>query len=394
VVLLVGAGLLARSLWQLSFVDPGFRAENVLTMRVQLPDRANADVSRGSRFFAELVERIETLPGVRAAGAVTYLPFTGETSGANFFRNDRPMPAPGQIPSAQHSAVMPGYFKAMGIPLLRGRLFTKADGEMPPLRPDMASMIAFFRTADPKVVINDAMARRFWPNEDPLGRTFQFGPPSLQGPVVTIIGVVGNARQRSLEQPAEPHFFFSAHHFPVPFMRVVVRTSGNPLALAATIRGLVNERERNALVLDISAMDRVMADWLSGRRNNVILLGAFSAIALLLTAVGLYGTTAYLVAQRRREIGVRMAMGAAGAQIRAMVLHEGVVLAMLGVGLGLVIALALSRVVATMLYGVTTKDTITYLAAALLLAGVTVAANLVPAWRASRVDPLAALRIE
>jgi predicted lysophospholipase L1 biosynthesis ABC-type transport system permease subunit len=246
-------------------------------------------------------------------------------------------------------------------------------------------------------VINETMAERFWPNEDPIDRTFRFGPPSLQGPVVTVIGVVGSARQRALERPAEPHFYFSAYQFPVlpsPDMNVVVRTAMDPMAIASSIRALVVEGDKHAIVSDVSSMDAVMTNSLTGRRNNLMLLIVFSALALLLTAVGLYGTTAYIVAQRTQEIGVRMAVGAAKWQIYGMVIREGAGLALIGVGIGVAAALALARVVASMLYGVTTTDVATYVGAAAVLGLVTIAANYVPAWRASRVDPLTALRLE
>lgn len=227
----------------------------------------------------------------------------------------------------------PGYFQAMGIPLLRGRLFTPANGRMPPLKRDMSSLLKHLHSIQMVVVINETMARRFWPGEDPLGKSFRFGPPSLKGPRVRILGVMGDARQRGLDRSVAP-----------------------------LIRGIVAERQPDAVVARVETMEALIGRSLAGRQNNVLLLGLFSGITLLLAALGLYATMAYLVAQRTQEIGVRMALGA--------------------------------RVVASMLYGVTATDVLTYAGSVALLAVVMLAACYLPARRACRVDPMAALRAE
>jgi predicted permease len=341
-----------------------------------------------------VTERLAGVPGIEAAGAIDALPFSNPDSSANFYRDDRPIPGPGQIPNAMKAAATPGYFRAMGIPLLRGRLFTAADGQMPPLKRDMASLLAYVRSIEMVAVINETMARRFWPGEDPVGKYFRWGPPSIQGPRVKILGVVGDARQFGLDQPVEPQYFFSAGQFPVLDARLVVRTRGDVTGLASTIRGVVAEYQPDAVVTQVEPMLTLIDRSLTGRQNNVMLLGLFSGVALLLAALGLYATMAYIVAQRTQEIGVRMALGAAGSDVRMMVVREGALLAGAGVIIGLIAAVAGARVVSSMLYGITATDTLTYAGSALLLVLAMLVASYIPAWRASRVDPLVALRFE
>jgi predicted permease len=393
-VLLVAAGLLARSLMHLWDVDAGFRPEHVLTLHVELADRADADASRAPRFFSDLMQRVDELPGVQAAGMINNLPLTERVADADFYRDDQPVPEPGRMPDAQQAAVMAGYFRAMGIPLLRGRLLTEADGVMPRIPRDMKSLMAFFQAAEFKVVINEAMARQFWPGEDPIGKTFHYGPPSFHGPKVTIVGIVGNSRQIGLEQPPSPQFFMSAHQYPMPDGRVVIKTSGDPVALAGTVRSIVTQLDPYAVVSKISTMESIISQSLSGRTNNAVLLVVFSGLALLLAALGLYGTMAYMVAQRTQEFGIRMAVGAAGSEIQRSVMREGAVLTAAGLAIGFAVSVSLARFVAGILYGITSFDAVTYGAAMLVLGAITLAASYIPARRASHIDPMDALRVE
>ncbi|MDH4180116.1 MAG: ADOP family duplicated permease, partial [Armatimonadota bacterium] len=394
VMLSIGAGLLMRSLFAALKTDPGFRPEHVVIAPILPPDHKDADLARNSQLLRDVAERLGGVPGVRAAGAVDALPFSNPDSWAQFYRDDRPIPEPGQLPNAMKAAATPGYFRAMGIPLLRGRLFTASDGRMPPLKRDIPSLLAYVRSVELVAVINETMARRFWPGEDPIGKTFRWGPPSLKGPRVKILGIVGDARQFGLDRSAEPQYFFSADQSPIFEARLVVRTTEDATGLAATIREVVAEYEPDAVVTNVDTMETVIGRTLMGRQNNVMLLGLFSGVALLLAALGLYATMAYAVAQRTQEIGVRMALGADAADVRMMVVREGAMLAGAGVVIGLVAALAGARVVSSMLYGVTTTDALTYTGSALLLALVTLVASYIPAWRASRVDPMVALRFE
>ena len=394
VVLSIGAGLLMRSLFAALQTNPGFRPERLVMAPILPADRKDADLSQNARLLRDVTERLAGIPGVQAVGAIDTLPISNPDSWANFYRDDRPVPAPGQVPNAMKSAATPGYFRAMGVPLLRGRLFSAPDGHMPPVKRDMSSVLAYLQSAEFVALINETMAHRFWPGEDPVGKSFRFGPPSLKGGRVRIVGVVGDARQYGLDQPVMPQYFFPADEFPFLEARLVVRTAGNVPGLASTIRQVVAEFQPDAVVTGVETMETLIGRSLSGRRNNLALLGLFSGVALLLAALGLYATMAYIVAQRTQEIGVRVALGAAAADVRMMVVREGATLAGVGVVIGLVAALAGTRVVSSMLYGVTATDLLTYTGSAVLLVLVMLVASYIPAWRASRVDPLTALHFE
>jgi putative ABC transport system permease protein len=327
VVLCIGAGLLVRSLIEALRTSPGFQPEQVLMAPIMPPDRKDLDLSHNTRLMTEVAERLASVPGVQAVGATDALPFSNPDSWGDFYRDDRPVPEPGKLPNAMRAAVTPGYFPAMGIPLLRGRIFSPADGRMPPLKRDMSSLLKYLQSIEMVAVINQTMARRFWPGEDPVGKSFRFGPPSLKGPRVIIVGVVGDARQRGLDRPVAPQYYFSAEQFPLFEARLVVRTTQDVSGLAPMIRGIVAERQPDAVVARVETMEGLIGRSLAGRRSNVLLLGLFSGITLLLAALGLYATMAYLVAQRTQEIGLRMVLGAGAADDRRMVLREGAVLA-------------------------------------------------------------------
>jgi len=394
VVLLIGAGLLMRSLFAVLQTDPGFRPERLVIAPILPPDRKDADLSQNPRLLRDVTERLAGIPGVQAVGAIDTLPFSNPDSWANFYRDDRPVPEPGRLPNAMKAAATPGYFRAMGVPLLRGRLFTASDGHMPPVKRDMSSVVAYLQSAEFVALINETMARRFWPGEDPVGKSFRFGPPSLKGGRVRIVGVVGDVRQYGLDAPVMPEYFFPADEFPFIEARLVVRTAGDVPGLDSTIRQVVAEIQPDAVVTGVETMETLIGRSLAGRRNNLALLGLFSGVALLLAALGLYATMAYIVSQRTQEIGVRMALGAAAADVRMMVAREGAALAGVGVVIGLLVALAATRVVSSMLYGIIATDLLTYAGSAVLLVLVMLVASYIPAWRASRVDPLIALHFE
>jgi putative ABC transport system permease protein len=394
VVLSVGAGLLARSLLAALRTDPGFRPEQVLVAAIVPSDRANGDIARNAQLMRDVLERLAGVPGVQVAGAVDNMPFDNPDSWSDFYRDDRPVPEPGRLPNGMKAAVSASYFQAMGVPLLSGRLFSPADGRLPPVKRDVREMLARLRSMELTAVINETMARRFWPDEDPVGKYFRWGPPSIKGPRVKIVGIVGDSRQQGLDRPVEPQYFFSMDQFPMFDTRLVVRTSVDPASLAATLRAVVAECDPNASVARIERLETLIGRSLTGRQNSVLLLGGFSGIALLLASLGLYATMAYIVTQRTQEIGLRMALGAAAADVRTMVVREGVLLAAAGVGLGVLAALAGARAVSSMLYGIAPTDPLTYLSSAMLLTAVMVAASYIPARRASRVDPMEALRFD
>jgi putative ABC transport system permease protein len=394
VMLSIGAGLLVRSLMAAFQADPGFRPEHVVSVSINPPDRKTADLSENSRLLREVDERLAATPGVLAVGAIDQMPFRNVDSYGDFYRDDRPLPAPAAIPNAMKASATAGYFAAMGIPLLKGRLFTPADGQLPSMPRDLSKILDYLRSVEMPAVVNESMARRYWPGEDPIGKTFRFGPPALKGPRVKIIGVVGDSRQYGMDRPVEPQYYFSAYQFPIISASIVVRASRDPGELGSLIRAIVNQNQPDAMVTQVETMETLMDRSLVGRRNNVLLLGLFSAIALLLAAFGLYATMAYTVAQRTQEMGLRMALGAAAVDVQGLVVREGLLLAVAGVAVGLLTAAAGARVLSSMLYGVTTTDVMTYAGSASLMVAITLLASYVPAWRASRVDPMTALRCE
>ena len=394
VVLLVGSGLLIRSLYHLLSVDPGFRPEHVLVAGVNIGDGAGGDMSRQVAFYERLVQRAQTLPGVKVASTASFLPFTGDSSSMVFYSDDRPIPQKGQFPDALHRIVSPGYFEAMGIPLLKGRLFDVSDGRMPPLKRDIKLIMEWWRRTDFKVVINETMAKTYWPGQDPIGKTFRPGFPDMKGPAVTVIGVVGAAHNWGLDSAPSMEFYDSSYLFPSMSNNLVLRTEGDPLALAQAVRTVVHEMDSNAVVTNVRSMEAVVSASVAGRRKNIGLLTTFAGLALLLAIVGTYGVMAFLVAQRRREIGIRMALGATGPSVMVSVVREALLLAGIGIVAGMLLSLALSRLVASMLYGVQATDALTYGSVAGLLLTATAAASYLPARRATLVDPAVALRAE
>ena len=394
VVLLAGSGLLIRSLYSLLSVDPGFRPDHVLVAAVDIADSEEGDMSRQVQIFERIVQRVEALPGVKVAATASFIPFSENSSEMVFYSDDRPIPQKGQFPDALHKIASPGYFQAMGIPLLKGRVFDASDGRMPPLKRDMGAMLAWWRKTDFKVVINETMAKTYWPNQDPIGKTFRPGFPDMKGPAVTVIGVVGDAKHWSLSSKTGMEFYDSSYLFPSFGQHLVLRTAGDPLMLAQAVRTAVREVDASAVVTDVQTMEAVVSKSVSGRRTNIGLLATFAGLALLLAVVGTYGVMAYLVAQRRREIGIRMALGAATSSVLRSVLREALALSAAGIAIGAVASFALSRLIASMLYGVQATDVTTYGTVAVLLLGATAAASYLPARRATQVDPAIALRSE
>lgn len=389
-ILLTGAGLLARSFWRLMQVSPGFETQHVLTLDVNWPYWESAGPAGAVAFHQRLAERVRGLPGVRATGAIWPLPVDLGGAAIPFYRADRPIPAQGQFPVAPYHRATPDVFPALGIPLVRGRMFTAADGR-PPQGHTRAQLEAEWRASTIAAVISESMARRFWPGEDPVGSRIRFGPPEFNGPWVQVVGVVGDIRGAGLDQPAEAELYLSAYQDPND-MTLIVRSDGNPAALAKAIRGVVAELDRNVPVARVRTMDRVIADRVSWRRTNMLLIGSFAALALALAAVGLYGVMAYMVARRRHEIGIRMALGARGADVLSAVVKEAGLLALAGVALGTLGGMALTRVLAGLLFGLEATDPATFGLAALVLLAVAIVASWAPARRAARVDPIAALR--
>jgi putative ABC transport system permease protein len=390
-VLLVGAGLLMNSFYRLLNVNTGYNPENVIAVQLSWSYSDISALPKLTSFYERLVARVQTLPGVRSAGAIWPLPLSGGSASAEFYLEGKPIPARGQFPEAPYYAASPEYFRTMGIPLLKGRIYTEADGKIPPITSEEA-YIKWFKTAQVAGVISESMARRYWPNEDPIGKRFRFGTPDMGGYWVTVLGVVADARNLSLDK-ASPHYYVSSHQRPNE-LALVIRIAGDPTALAGAIRGVVKELDCTVPVTSVRTMEKIMGESVASRRTNVLLIGIFAALAVVLAAVGIYGVVAYMVNQRKHEIGIRMALGAARSDVLAMVLKQAAMLGLAGVAIGGAGALAATRVLSSMLYGITATDPVTFAAVSALLLGVVLVASCVPARRATRVDPLVALRCE
>jgi putative ABC transport system permease protein len=376
-VLLVGAGLLVNSFVRLRNVDPGFDYENLLTMRVELPPQRYQDRPRRSAFYTELLRRVEALPGVKSAAVTSPLPLIYDGDSMGVAIEGRPAPPPGQEPDIVTRVVSPHYFRAMGIRLLRGRELGDQDGP----------------NSQPAAVISETMARRYWPGEDPIGKRVAPGSAREHGEWISVVGVAGDVRQSELGSEPKPQMYLPYEQSDEFVPRdLVVKTEGEPLALAPAVRGEVWGIDRHQPVSNVAAMQDLVSESLARQRFSVLLLGAFAGVALVLAAVGIYGVMSYSVAQRTHEIGVRMALGARPRDVLGLAVGQGLKLVLAGVVIGVASALAMTRVMASLLFQVSPADPATYAAISLTLAGVATAACLVPARRAAKVDPLIALR--
>ncbi|HEY3188888.1 MAG TPA: FtsX-like permease family protein, partial [Solirubrobacteraceae bacterium] len=380
-MLLAGAGLLIRSFVQLRRVDPGFRAPGALTFRIALPESVYKDERQQVVFFDELVARLGALPGVRSAGTVMGLPLSGTRFSLVFEVAGRPKLPVAQQPSMELRVASPGYFEAMGIPLLRGRGFERGDRE----------------GARQVVVLSQTAVRRFFPGEDPLGKSITVGwrrgegKPPAGGEVV---GIVGDVKERGLAEENPPEIYLPYAQLPVSTMDILLRTSTGPMTLAPAAAGVVHGLDPELPVARVRTLDDIVARSISEPRFYVVLLGAFAGTALFLAALGIFGVMSYAVVQRSREIGIRVALGAHPAHLRRMVLGQALLLAAGGVVVGLLGSLALSRVIAGLLFELSPTDPGTLAGVAALLTGVALLASYLPARRATRVDPITALRSE
>lgn len=381
-VLLIGAGLLIQSFARLRRVAPGFDAQNLLTMTVSLPEAKYA-WKQNTVFCNQVIERLESLPGVVAVGAVRGLPLDETRIDVWITVEGRPFVREADRPVARIRVVSPDYFRAMGIPLLRGRRFEPRDG---------IGEIGYTRVA----LINKAMARRFWPEEDAIGKRFKVGADEIVDniPWIEVIGVVGNVRYTGLDQAPQPDIYYPEPLFPQARISLVLRTQTNAGSLAGVVRREILAVERDALVTDIKTVEEVVATSLADRRFTMLLVSSFAAVALALAVTGNYGVVAYSVSQRYQEIGVRRALGATRADVLKLVLRRGLMLSGTGVLLGLVAALALGRALQSQLYGVSAMHPPTFAAVVLVQLAVGFFASYNPARRAAKIDPLQALRYE
>ena len=386
VVLLIGAGLMIKSFIRLQSVSPGFETENALTMRLSLPRSKYREFNQQSAFFQELMTRIESQPGVRSVGAINVLPLSGGTADRSF-RIEGRTSAPGDPgPDEELRFISPGYFTAIGIPLLKGRDFTHRDSSDAPR----------------VTVVNKALAERYWPGEEALGKRIAYsgfgeGKPKW----CEIVGIVGNIRHRGPDLPEKPEVYvpylqplFGAATSNVGPMYLVVRTASEPASLTAAVRGEIASMDKDQPVSNIKTMSQRLDDSVAHRRFNMLLLGIFAGVAVVLAAVGIYGVMSYTVTQRTHELGIRMALGARTSNVLQLIMGQGLVLAGIGVLLGIATAFGLTRLMSTLLYEVSPTDSITFAVVSLVLTGVAMGACFMPAWRATKVDPITALRHE
>jgi putative ABC transport system permease protein len=380
IVLLIGAGLLLRSFDRLQSVEPGFRPGNLLVADVPVSPRAYPRPEARMDFYDRLLDRVRTLPGVAAAGGAAFLPVSGGGSQIHFNIQGRPPKSPRDFLIVAYRPITPRLHETLGVPLLRGRLLTEADTER-------GAFVA---------VINEAMARQYFPNQNPLGQRLQLGQsPDPDTPWHEIVGIVGNVRQSLATDPAAEMYFPIRQAntvLPVNFVSVVLRTAGDPRGQVTALRAAVRELDPNQPLVKIRTMDENIGASVAQPRFRTTLLGIFAGCALLLSVVGLYGVMTYSVSRRAPEIGIRMALGAQRRDILTMVLAEGLKLAAIGVAIGAAGALALTRLLKTFLYATAPSDPIVFAGAALLLVGVALLACYVPARRAMQLDPVSSLR--
>ncbi len=373
VVLLIGAGLLVRSLIQLQNVSPGFDPQNILTMRVDLPREKYSTPDKAGRFFSELESRIGSLPGVENVGFISELPLSGQPNDMPYTVEGRPPVSIDQAFDDDFRRVNTQYFRAMRIPLLRGRNFTEQE----------------VRESAKVVIISDLLAQRVFPNEEPIGKRLILAMANLP---FEIIGIVGDIRHRGLESTPFPAMYLPTNQ--TPGTNIVVRTQGDSANLAGAVRQEVRAIDPDQPVAAVRTMNEWMDTAVAGPRYRTALLVLFAFVALVLASTGIYGVLSYSVSQRTHEIGVRMALGAKRSDVMRLVVRQGMTLVVIGVGLGVVGAIALTRVMSTLLFGVTAKDPLTYAAVGTLLLLVAFVACYLPARRATKVDPLVALRYE
>ena len=377
-VLLIGAGLLIRSFARLLDVKPGFNAANVLTMKLSLADSKYPYVNHQIAFYQHVIDRVAALPGMQSVSVASSPPFGGINEWGAFVVEGHLPASLDQVPIADRHRVSADYFHTVGIPLVKGRFFSREDIE----------------NRLNNVVISESLAKQFFSTEDPIGKRLMQGNPAAPGDWLTIVGVVGDIRQTSLESDTRPTIYMP---YPMRWsdsMTMLVRSTSDPKNQASAIRDAIWQIDKDEPVADVRPLEDYLSDSTRLRRFNLTLLGAFAVIALMLASVGIYGVMSYSVTQRTQEFGIRMALGAQRSDVLKMVMSKTIILAAIGIAIGVGLALPLTRLMASLLYQVSATDPLTFGVISLLLIGVAVLAGYVPARRATRVDPMIALRYQ
>ncbi|MGA9996778.1 MAG: ABC transporter permease [Pyrinomonadaceae bacterium] len=376
-MLLVGAGLLIRSFVSLLNTSPGFETEGLLVVDLPLSRSKYPSGEQQVALVRQLIERVREVPGVASVAAVNIVPLSGNDRQSSFTIEGRPEPPAGQEPDAEASTVTPDYFRTMGIPLRRGRIFTEQDKQ----------------DAPPVLVISETLARRNFPGEDPLGKRLVIDDDK---PPYEIVGIVGDVRHQGLETEVYPEYYLSFFQLPERQVNLMIRAAppSDAASIQGAVRGAIKQVDSDQLIWEMKKMQQLLSESVARRRFNMMLLGVFASLALLLASVGIYGVMSYTVAQRTHEIGIRMALGAQVRDVFKLVVGQGMTLVLIGVGLGLIGAFAVTRVMSSLLFGISATDPLTFAGVASLLAGIAFVACLIPARKATKVDPMIALRYE
>jgi putative ABC transport system permease protein len=377
-LLVAGAGLLIRSFAEILKVDPGFRPDGVLTMRVALPDATYSKPEQIRAFYSSFLDRVQRLPGVHSVGAVSALPLSGQGGSGTMTIDTQSVPIENTTPEVDIRVATPDYFKAMGISLVRGRYFEPRDTDGAP----------------PVAMIDESLAQTYWPNQDPVGKRVKFGGLQSKAPWMTVVGVVRHVRNRTLEARSRVEAYAPENQRPSGAMTIAVLASGNPMNLVPTIQREVSAIDPDLPIYRVRTVNEVMGDSLQRRRLALTLLAGFAGLALLLAAIGIYGVTSYGVAQRKTEIGVRMALGANRSQVLGMIMRSGMTTIAIGLAVGIVLSLALTRLMSGLLFAVHASDPLALAGAALVLVLAALVAIFIPARRATKVNPMSALRYE
>jgi len=396
-VLLIGAGLLIRSFYRLQQVNPGFVDEHVLSFTVQLPLQKYPNEQKWLSFYHQVLDRLRSLPGIQDLSVTSRVPMSGDDWQSGFQVAGQPPPPPGQGPSMEVSVVGPDYFRTMGIPLLRGRYFSEQDNRLNLSEENLRNLDLDqrLRAGLKTIIVDEEFARRHWPNQDPIGKQVLWSGSGPTAPPLTVVGVVGRVK---LYRPNEPAGFVQGYfpflEMPQYGMSFVIKSTSAPNQMIDVVREQVRAVDPDQPIYEIKTLAERRAESVAPQRFNLLLLGLFAAVALVLAVIGIYGVMAYSVVQRTQEIGLRMALGATMKDVLKLILQNGMTLALVGVALGLVSAFALTRLMTNLLFEVTPTDMTTFAGVAGVLFIVALLACYIPARRATKIDPLVALRYE